>query len=119
MSRDAINQAVGYRLKMVRDMNGFRQSDFALLFSTSQARVSIVEAGLLDIPPEWLVILADKFRINPLYLLGMSKDIYFTQAPKGYPINSNIPYIQSPVQINRSANTSRADVIKSLQKVKA
>jgi len=97
MEKETFNHGIGQRLAHFRKSNQLTQTDLAKLLSTSQGRVSAVEKGLLDFVPLWFDALVEKYRLNPMFLLGYSKNLYLSQIKKGYNVKDKMPFLESPV----------------------
>lgn len=78
MAFNTMNYKIGQNIKFVRKINGITQVELSYLFDTSQARVQAVEAGRLDVKPDWIHALQKELKVNPLFILGYSMDIYDT-----------------------------------------
>lgn len=88
---------MGQLFKKIRKMNNWTQAEMAEMFEVSSGTVLYAERGIVQIPSRWLVILYDKFNVNPMYILGLSKSLYVTKKTVGYKGSDRIPIQASPL----------------------
>ncbi len=60
------------RIKELREKNDLKQKDLAEYLNCSQQAYSNYELGIRDIPSDVLIDLADFYRTNTGYLLGLT-----------------------------------------------
>ena len=88
---------MGQLFKKIRKMNNWTQAEMAEMFEVSSGTVLYAERGIVQIPSRWLVILYDKYNVNPMYLLGLSKTLYVTKKTTGFKGTDRIPIQASPL----------------------
>lgn len=79
--KDNTNITIGLNFRAIRRMNYLRQVDFAHILGSTQSRITGVENGTLDIPPKWIMRLVELFNVNPMFMLGLSKNVYLKDIP--------------------------------------
>lgn len=62
------------RIRDLREDNDVRQKDIADHLNCSQQAYSNYELGLREIPPDVLIMLADFYRTNVDYILGLTNN---------------------------------------------
>lgn len=87
---------MGTLLKKFRKSNALTQKEIAKVIMTSASQVQYMENGMHPIRSHHLVFLAKTYRLNPMYLLGLSKDMYLSKVDKGYQLHDKVPIQASP-----------------------
>jgi transcriptional regulator with XRE-family HTH domain len=70
MKHKNINQRIGYKLRIAREENEFKQKDVAKQVNFSATHLAHIESGTRKAPLELLVLLTKIYRKDPLSFLA-------------------------------------------------
>ena len=73
-------QNIPYKLKLLRDKNGYSQEEIAEILGVTQQTYCNYEIGKHEIPVRHVVKLSELYKITSDYLLGLS--LYMTTPPE-------------------------------------
>lgn len=67
--RKDLNILIGQRLKTARENNGYTQENFAEILNVGVEHYSKLENGFYGLQPEKMLVLYEKYKIDPTYLI--------------------------------------------------
>lgn len=75
-----INVQIGKRLQTTRENNGYTQEDFAEALGVGVEHYRKLESGAYGLQPEKMLVLYERYRIEPTYLISGEKNSHFNMG---------------------------------------
>lgn len=75
-----INVQIGKRLQTARENNGYTQEDFAEALGVGVEHYRKLESGAYGLQPEKMLVLYERYRIEPTYLISGENNSHFNMG---------------------------------------